>query len=81
MSFTDELCQAYIAAIRCPTLLVTAADGIYAHRDADTVQRRFTWFSGAKHVQLPDGGHHPHMTRAPLVAKAITSFVTASSVA
>ena len=77
MPFTEEVVRAFIEAVTCPVLVITAADGLYAKRDPQEVARRLSWFSHLKHVELSAGSHHCHLIVPDKVAREAVSFLAA----
>lgn len=65
---------AFLAAIRCPTQLVLASDGLAL--DPAVVDGRRAAFQDLSELHLP-GGHHVHMDDAEAVAEVVGPFLRA----
>lgn len=63
-----------IAAVACPVLAVLAQDGMF-NEQAEAWRHHYQQLS----VDSVTGGHHCHMTQAPLVAASIQRFLSAAS--
>lgn len=71
---TTDTVRAFATAVRCPVLVVTAVDGIYAKRDQEEVQRRLSYYKRLTHVVLSEGGHHCHLVQPQPVNERLLEF-------
>ena len=71
---TEAQVLAVLGAIRCPTLVVLAEDGMPLQRD--DAASRLEALADARRVVLP-GGHHVHMDAPDAVAGAVRDFLAA----
>jgi pimeloyl-ACP methyl ester carboxylesterase len=70
--FTEDQVQAFLAAIKAPTLLIEAEEGILS--DHDLLQQRKAKIVELREVSVA-GGHHVHLTAAVEVAEIIQAFL------
>ncbi|MCA9716069.1 MAG: alpha/beta hydrolase [Myxococcales bacterium] len=70
---TEGQTLAFLRAIRCPTLLVRAHDGL--RFDEQLARQRVESLASLELVRLP-GGHHVHLDDPEPVAAAVRSFLT-----
>ncbi len=69
---TQDHIEAYMAQIRCNSLLVRSADGII--RNWDSLKGREHYLNDLRIVDI-DGGHHCHMDNPQSVAKHVVPFL------
>lgn len=68
----DEQVLAFLAAIRCPALLVRASTGLPI--DTPELQARFAAVAHWRHATV-EGGHHAHLETPDVVAEPIATFL------
>ncbi|RCU50378.1 alpha/beta hydrolase [Corallincola holothuriorum] len=72
LRITSEQAEAWVRAIRCPTLIIEGQSGFQEVKLA--IHERLGWFADARHKQLV-GGHHLHMERGGDTVELIRDFV------
>lgn len=73
MMLTAEEADAFLAAVRCPTLLLLGRDGL--GKNMEFLQPKVA-SNSAISVMILDGGHHLHMENAVVaVAKSVNTFL------
>jgi pimeloyl-ACP methyl ester carboxylesterase len=75
MRFTEDQVSAFLAAIRCPVLVVEASQGWPFPRDL--VERRLAQIPVLERV-LVEGGHHVHLTHPERVSPLVVKFFNAT---
>ncbi|HVI03189.1 MAG TPA: alpha/beta fold hydrolase [Enhygromyxa sp.] len=70
---SEEQVHAFLRAIQCPVLLISASHG-WPH-DVEAMRRRVEAIASLTRVELP-GNHHLHLDDAEAVAAAIIPFLT-----
>jgi pimeloyl-ACP methyl ester carboxylesterase len=72
LRLTEAQVHAFLAGIRCPSLLITATKGYTG--DASLLRARFERFESIERVELP-GGHHVHLDAAAEVVPHLRRFI------
>lgn len=77
--FSEDMVAAFIKAITCPVLIVSARDGLFSVMPWRTrMTSRENLFSTLQtHLQLPEGGHHCHLLQPRVVGEAVRDFIRA----
>lgn len=74
--FTEAQVREFLSRITCPTLAVTAADGLEMNQDTVVARKACIAELTEAHVS---GQHHVHMDEPEVVLAHVAPFVTASS--
>jgi len=75
LPMTEEIVESFLKAVKCPTLVVTAHDGLRLVQGDELIRQRLGLMEKAKHIELESGGHHIHITEAESVVAPTKSFL------